>query len=281
MAETYAGHSKNLTQQGAGTVKGAHSDTSLTAAEADLRVRLGVVSDNRVMLTQIKTLIERFANHTSADDLFESINNIYRDADRDPELKGWFRQMDTYVRKCLKEQGFIMTDSATHEWNTLHDRGQFLLRDRYRDHTNRIIDETKFFAEQFDHDPLNKRFGNSMQKLFNDLGNDENGKPAFKPHLVKDLTEVILPDLFESVRYVPIPRIEYSDPMMDAVVENLVIESDNLMPNVFELGSDNYFRWGRKQISSKVKNKVMVSVSGVQMDLKGNDFLLLPFRVCC
>lgn len=39
-------------------------------------------------------------------------------------------------------------------------------------------------------------------------------------------------------------------------MENLVIESDNLMPNVVEFGSDNYFRWGRKKISSKRDNKV-------------------------
>ena len=116
--------------------------------------------------------------------------------------------------------------------------------------------------------PQNKAFGDSVTKLFNDLGHDEDGKTTFKPHLVKDLTEVILPAFFENVRYVPIPRIEYSDPMVDAVIENLVIEGDNLAPNVMELGSDNYWRWGRKSITSKNKNKVMLSVSGVQMDLR-------------
>lgn len=39
LAEEYGGHSKNISQQGAGTVKGAHSDTSLTSAETDLKVR--------------------------------------------------------------------------------------------------------------------------------------------------------------------------------------------------------------------------------------------------
>jgi hypothetical protein len=91
---------------------------------------------------------------------------------------------------------------------------------------------------------------------------------AFKPHLLKDITDVILPGFFENVRYIPIPRIEYSDPMIDAVVENLVIEGDNLAPNVLEFGSDNYWRWGRKKITSKSKNKMMLSVSGVQMDLR-------------
>ena len=220
------------------------------------------------MLTSIKTLLERFANSTSADDLIDSINQVYRDADRDPELKGWFKQLDAYVRKCLKEQGFIMQDAATEEWNQLSDKGNFLLKDRYKDHTSRVLDEFKFFGQQFDEDAMNKRFAASMQKLFKDLGNDENGKPTFKKHLLKDVSTVIVPGIFESVRYVPVPRIEYSDPMIDAIIENLVIESDNLAPNSFEFASDNYFRWGRKTVTSKNKNKVMVSVSGVQMDLK-------------
>jgi len=161
-----------------------------------------------------------------------------------------------------------MEDRATEEWNELYDRGNFLLRDRYRNHTDRIVDEAKFLADQFDRDPMNKRFAESMQKLFHDLGNDENGKPTFKPHLVKDLSDVILPGIFESIRYVPVPRIEYSDPTIDAVIENLVIESDNLMPNVLEVASDNYFRWGRKKVANKNQNSIMLSFSGIQMDLR-------------
>ncbi|KAI9827828.1 MAG: hypothetical protein M1832_004317 [Thelocarpon impressellum] len=251
LAEQYTGHAGNVAEQSKGTVKGVHEDSHLRAAETDLR-----------------TLIERFANSTSADDLLDSVNAIYRDADRDPELKGWFRNINAFVRRSLKEEGYVMQDDATREWNKIYDQGQFLFRDRYRNHTDRVVDELRFLADQFDKDPQNRAFADSMQKLFNDLGNDQNGKPTFKPHLVKDLTNVILPELFESVRYVPIPRIEYSDHMIDAVVENLVIESDNLMPNVFEFGSDNYFRFGRKQIASKASHKTMLSVSGVQMDLR-------------
>lgn len=220
------------------------------------------------MLTNAKTLLERFANGTSFDDLTDSINQIYKDADRDPELKGFFRNLNKFIRRCLQEQGYILQDASNEEYNKLYEQGNFLLRERYRNHTDRIADEFKFIGNQFDSDPQNKAFANSMQKLFNDLGTDAQGNQEFKPHLLKDLTEVILPSFFEHVRYVPIPRIEYSDNMIDAVVENLVIEGDNLAPNMFEFGSDNYWRWGRKAIQSKNKNKVMISVSGVQMDLR-------------
>ncbi|KYG40630.1 hypothetical protein M433DRAFT_160147 [Acidomyces richmondensis BFW] len=249
LAEEYSGHSKKLAGQSQDAVK-------------------DFLQRSRPMLTDLKTLLERFANSTSFDDLFDAINQIYRDADNDPELKNWFKDMDKYIRRCLQEQGYILDDASNVEWNRLYDRGNFLLRERYRNHTDRILDEVKFLAGQFDEDPLNKSFADAMNKLFQDLGNDENGKPTFKPHLVKDLTDVIIPGFFEHVRYVPIPRIEYSDKMVDAVVENLVLEGDNLAPNMLEFGSDNYWRWGRRGIQNKNKNKVMLSVSGVQMDLR-------------
>ncbi|KAF3388708.1 hypothetical protein F1880_004178 [Penicillium rolfsii] len=251
MAEKYAGHTKSATTQSGSAVRDIRSTGSVQTVEHNLR-----------------TLIERFANNTSLSDFFESLNNIYRDADKDPELRGWFSNVDTYIRKCLREQGFIMQDESTRQWNELYDKGRYLLRERYRTHTDRIVDETKFLADQFDKDPRNKAFADSIQKLFLDLGRDADGKVVFKKHLLKDIRDVILPGIIENVRYIPIPRIEVSDPTVDVVVENLTIESDNLMPNVVEFGSDNYFRWGRKKISNKRDNKIMIAASGIQADLR-------------
>jgi DNA ligase-4 len=213
-------------------------------------------------------LIERFANGTSTDDLWASINTIYDDADRDPELRNWFKALNQYIRRCLQVQGYIMDDDSNVQWNRLYDEGNYLLRDKYRGHTDRIVDEIKFLADQFDQDPQNKAFAASLTKLFTDLGNDENGKPTFKPHLIKDLTDVILPAVFEKVAYIPVPRIEYSDSQFDAVIENLVLESDNFMPNVLEIASENYKRFGRKSLANKSRHSIDIKVAGIQMDLR-------------
>jgi hypothetical protein len=251
LAEEYAGHTKTITQQGTAAVQDTRSKSHLQQAETDLR-----------------TLLERFANSTSFDDLFASINQIYTDADRDPELKNWFKSIDAFIRKSLQQQGYVLQDESEEEWNKLYDHGNYLLREKYKAHTDRVADEFKFIANQFEADSQNKSFAAAFDRLFKDLGNDDNGKPEFKPHLVKDLTDVLLPAFFENVRYIPIPRIEYSDPTIDAVVENLVIEGDNLAPNQLEFGSDNFWRWGRKNVESYNKNKVLLSVSGVQADLR-------------
>ncbi|EWC48575.1 hypothetical protein DRE_01797 [Drechslerella stenobrocha 248] len=251
LAETYVGHTKNLSQQTEDSVTTVREDSHLKSAEKLLR-----------------TIFERFANNTSSEDLFRAIDDVYKDADGDPQLKEWFKEVDVYIRKCLKQQAYIMTDIANEEYNILYDRGRFLLRERYRGHTDRVADEFKFLGDQFAQDPQNLRLKEAVTKLLNDLGKDNNGKPVFKKHLLTDVTTVIVPSFFESVRYIPLPRIEYSDKQFDVIVENLIIEGDNLMPNVLELGNDSYFRWGRKNIASKNKQSVMLSVSGVQCDLK-------------
>ncbi|EHK48657.1 hypothetical protein TRIATDRAFT_236801 [Trichoderma atroviride IMI 206040] len=249
LAEEYGRHGRNYGRGSADSAKDVR--TGLSAAEEDLR-----------------TLIERFANGTSTEDLWQSISQIYKDADQDRELNDWFKQVDTYIRKCLLEQGYVLEEQSTDDWNQLYDHGRYLLREKYRSHTDRVIDEVRFIADQFDQDPQNKAFGLAIQKLFNDLGNDEDGKPAFKPHLVKDLTEVIIPAILENIAYVPIPRIEYSDPKVDAIIENLVLESDNFMPNIIEIASDNYMRWGRKKFANKHTHSLDVKVTGIQMDLR-------------
>ncbi|EFX03202.1 hypothetical protein CMQ_3131 [Grosmannia clavigera kw1407] len=250
LAEKYQGHAQTTASSSASTVQGARS--ALAKAEADL-----------------KTLIERFANGTSTNGLWDSIGAIYDAAKIDPELKGWFRALDQYIRRCLQEKGYILEESSTSDWDKIYDHGKYLLRGKYNSQTNRVLDEVKFVGEQFDKDPQNKAFGESVRRLLIDLGNDENGKPKFKPHLVKDLTNVIIPTALENISYIPIPRIEYSDPQIDAVIENLVFESDNFMPNMVHIFNSNNMSWGRKMTKvGKNKHTVQVKVAGIQTDLR-------------
>lgn len=129
-----------------------------------------------------------------------------------------------------------MQDVANDDWNKLYDEGRFLLRDRYRSHTDRIADEAKFLASQFDEDPQNRAFRQSLEKLFKDLGQDQYGKPVLKPHLIKDITNVIIPEILENARYVPIPRIEVSDPAADVVSPSLFQRTDGIRADNWILG---------------------------------------------
>ncbi|OAA74170.1 hypothetical protein ISF_01071 [Cordyceps fumosorosea ARSEF 2679] len=249
LARTYGEHGRSYGKESSGSLNQARS--GFAAAEADLR-----------------TLIERFANGTSTSNLWKSIGQIYDDAQKDDELKFWFKNMDRYINRLLLEQGYVLEEQSTRDWDVLYQQGRYLLREKYKSHTDNVIDEIKFVGDQFDKDPQNKQFGLAVQKLFKDLGSNADGKSEFKPHLVKDLFDVILPSILRDIAYIPIPRIEYSDPGFDAVIENLILESDNFMPNVAELVSNNNWKWGRRNIANRHQNMIDLKVSGIQMDLR-------------
>lgn len=253
LAENYGKHGSALGKSTGSSAKEARN--GFDAAEKDLRL-----------------LIERFANGTSTQGLWDELDQFYKAAKKDEELSGWFKSLDTFVRRALLEQGYVVSEASQKEGNRLYEAGRYLLREKYRGLSNKSVNELKFVADQFDKDPQNKAFGQALQKLFNDLGKDQDGKPAFKPQLLKDLTDVIIPAVLENVAYIPIPRIEYSDPQFDAIIENLVLESDNFAPNVLEVASDHFFRWGRKNLGSRNKNSFDIKVSGIQMDLRDVSF---------
>ncbi len=252
LAAKYKGHAQTVASDGSQAAADAHNDDTLASAEYN-----------------IKLLIERFANYTSLDDLIDAIDQIYQDAKEDNEFMSYFRQLNKYIRKCLKEEGFVLRDEATQEWNDLQEKGKYFVNDKYKTHFDDLQSEFQLIIDQFGQDSDSVRFGNSMQKLFDDLGTDENGKATFKPNLLSDVFNVVLPTVFDRIRYVPIPRIEYSDPMIDAVIENLVLEAANIFPTNIEISTDQFHRLRMHKQTANVHKQVWtVKMSEIQADLK-------------
>jgi len=251
ISEEYVHHTKRIARDTHREVKRSVDDSNFQKARLEL-----------------KTLLENFADGTSMDDMLDALDDLIVDADNDEEFSNWAKSVDRFVRKCLQEEGYILKDESTEEWNNLSDHGNHLLNERYKQHTDRLTEEVNRWLDYMANDPDSVDFGNKFQKLFVDLGQDQSGNIVFKKHLLSDVADVIIPGFFENVRYVPIPRIEVKDASMDAVVENLVLESENLMPNLLEIQADTFWRFGRKSIQNRSKHRFFVHASQIQCDLK-------------
>ena len=49
--------------------------------------------------TELRTLLERFANGKSMDIVVDAGHALIDDAQRDPELKEWFKKVNAYIHK--------------------------------------------------------------------------------------------------------------------------------------------------------------------------------------
>lgn len=61
------------------------------------------------------------------------------------------------------------------------------------------------------------------------------GHAALKPHLLNDMRITLIPAFIEQIKYVPLPQIIYSDNQFEIAIENMVLQGDTLMPDIFEV----------------------------------------------
>lgn len=95
------------------------------------------------------------------------------------------------------------------------------------------------------------------------------GNPAFKPQLLNDMRMTLLPAFIDEIKYIPIPRIEYSDPQYDIVIENLILSGDSLLPNVFDskIESFNSFSLKSDTPSKPSHQTLFVRMSEIQAEI--------------
>ncbi|GAA5833009.1 hypothetical protein JCM3766R1_000397 [Sporobolomyces carnicolor] len=260
-AEHYQVQAKEASKQSGGSVASVRHDTNYQRAQHELR-----------------TLLERFANGASMQGMFDAVDQLYTDSKNDSELRSWFHELNVYIRQCLQEPGYIMKDECDRRGRELRDSSKKFWdpkEGKYAGHKDRFFDEVQAFFTSYADDGLNQRLGESVKTLFSDLLFNSDGNLEYKPHLWKDIRSVILPELFKQIGYVPIPRAEYTSPEIDLVLENLTLESANLLPNLFELEARNYFKLSPyDNLGDVSKHSFWVSFSQVQCDLKDVAFFI-------
>ncbi|PFH46331.1 hypothetical protein AMATHDRAFT_70122 [Amanita thiersii Skay4041] len=225
---------KEYANHGLTTASGG-KDQGKDTFEADPKLKLAT--------SELRTLLERFADGMSLAIIIESVNVLVDDARRDKGLRDWFHDVHAYIRKVLLEPGFILDDESNRQANQLRDSGRKYYDGTYKDHMDNLFDSIGTWFKAMGQDPLNKRFGEDWARLTKDLLFDSEGSLAFKSEVWNDVRKIILPELVDKVGYIPIPRIEYTDESLDLVVENLTLSGRNLFPNIISLEAHNFFKF--------------------------------------
>ncbi|CDO71185.1 hypothetical protein BN946_scf184845.g55 [Trametes cinnabarina] len=250
--EEYASHTKTVAQHGKESGQQLTGDSSLQQATSELR-----------------TLLERFANGKSLSIIGDAMQQLYNDAQQDEELRQWFRDVDSYTRKVLLEPGFVLEPQCNSEANALKESGRRFYDEKYKGHFDNLFNSAIEWFRALGEDPLNKRFGEDWARLTKDLLFDSEGSLKFKPQLWLDVRKVILPSIIDQIGYVPIPRIEYTDDTLDLVIENLALSGRNLFPNVVSMEAHNYIKFSPyNAIKDENHHEFVLTFGQIQADMR-------------
>ncbi|KAJ4466871.1 hypothetical protein C8J55DRAFT_439193 [Lentinula edodes] len=199
-------------------------------------------------LQAIETLLSRLAHTDSLSKLVSTIRKCAVDIRDDQDLRSWFDDFFTHLRRDLDESGYIRSDE--------NKRVRKDLRIRWKD----MLDQDSEFGRTWKNDV--EAMKDQIQKIQNGLKSDEDlnrlrdahlklgeaietglieagdqaqtGMQAIVEQLTwfwQDLFRVYLPRALSMMKDVPIPRTEYKDAESELVLENLDVSSFNLLPS--------------------------------------------------
>lgn len=252
----YKGRGQDIANQGANKGGDVRSDPAYANAEMALRI-----------------LLERFANNTSMQPIIDSINQLYKDADNDPELSKWWSEAGKYIRRVLQEEGYVMQDQCDEDGRRLRESGKQFWDEKYRGHREDLFESIEDFAHAYNEDPLNKKLGVDIKNLIKSLLYNKEGGLTYKSHLVSDIRHIILPEVIGKSGYWPVPRAEYQDNQFDIVIENVTLELANILPNLIEITNRNHFKLSAYDaLGDYQEHEFKIGFSQVQADIRDVGF---------
>ncbi|KAF1807717.1 hypothetical protein FB192DRAFT_1271962, partial [Mucor lusitanicus] len=218
---------------------------------------------------ELKAIIECWAQGASIDPLLHGVQDVMRDMQNDEHLREYYHTVMRYADRLLREPGYAQKDSSTEEGRKLMDQGNHIIKGRYKEHLNFLSSESRKYMNLMAEDEISKELHARIAKIHRDLWMDKEGNPAFKPQLLNDMRMTLLPAFIDEIKYIPIPRIEYSDPQYDIVIENLILSGDSLLPNVFDSKIESYNSFSLKsETQSKPSHQTLfVRMSEIQAEI--------------
>jgi len=103
---------------------------------------------------ELRTLLERFANNTSIDIVLDATDAIIDDARRDEELRAWFSDFNTYIRKLLLEPGYVIEPDCNNQAHRLRESGRQFYDDKYKGHFDNLFNSIGSWFKAFGEDQV-------------------------------------------------------------------------------------------------------------------------------
>ncbi|KAK4517824.1 CCR4-NOT core subunit cdc39 [Mucor velutinosus] len=218
---------------------------------------------------EAKAIIEDWAQGKSLDPILRQFTEVSSKLKQDENLKKLMHKIIAYVQRMLQEPGYLSGNESTEEGSKLVEEVRRSALEEYKPQVQSMIQESSGIIKSVSDDPISQKIAEKVKAIHDHLWYDSNKHAAFKPHLLNDMRITLIPALIEQIKFVPLPQIIYSDKQFEIAVENMVLQGDTLMPDIFEVKADDYLRFSpNANVNYTNSQSVHVHMTGIQTTME-------------
>jgi len=145
---------------------------------------------------------------------------------------------------------------------------------KYSDEINDFLDKADILVESVKRDELVSILRKQAGLVANDLSFvDRQGNMTLDTDMIGKLRGAIAPVIAESLKYVPIPRIEDSDQNRDFWVDNIVLCAYDVIPDRIRIQMESDSIINVREIQTdQSETRLILSLNNIKTELKNLDF---------
>ncbi|KZO90138.1 hypothetical protein CALVIDRAFT_603185 [Calocera viscosa TUFC12733] len=198
----------------------------------------------RSALHSLRLIVESLSNR-SLDPLSEALDGAVKAITADPELTAYFKQLDEHVRRVLTDRPFARSIAATRRTQEIYRQGQELLKIKpeWKQAAAKLLVELQQVIVGILQDERVNGLAGAVGKIIQDtigMGYVLTGVAKGNAIAVwRDITDVILPAVMRVVKRIPMPRFEFDSPDVAFVLDDVIFESANFLPDHFGFTTSN------------------------------------------
>ncbi|KAJ3036403.1 hypothetical protein HDV00_002770 [Rhizophlyctis rosea] len=221
----------------------------------------------------LRTFIERLAGGRPLGPLINSLDAIRLIIQNDKDLHTLFDRFKWFTRASLQQPGYIDRQEWKDEGNHLITSIRTIMDERYRPQTETLKREGQLYRDALRDDVGSRKLSEAGARINQDLFKDANGNLTFKPTLLSDLQNVVLPVLTNEIRVIPVPKITVDNPDVYLSLDNIILTTAAILPSLIEMEMHNSAVVALKKGSKSVsEHKLTVGVYQIQAKMDNVKF---------
>jgi len=223
---------------------------------------------------ETEELIASFSGRETLDRFMASLKSLIRRIDKDQETREYLTEIRTYILETKN------VDNMNDEEFRRRSRGhatrarELVQKYKYVDKLNEFLDAADELMENIRNDEFVRVLRKHAGFVASDLSyTDHQGHIQIDTKMVSKLRDIILPVLAETFKYIPVPRVEYTDEKNKYWVDNIVLCGYDILPdNIrFQIESDSEI--SIRDIEAKTSHtRLIVTLEHIRTELKDLDF---------
>jgi hypothetical protein len=227
----------------------------------------------RRVIDETEDLVASFSGKDSFDRFKNHLKNLVTQVQKDERLQSYLTELKEFVLKAKSEEE-VQTEEFKQQSKDLAYRGRELMRElREKEDLDPFFKSGEEMLDNIKNDEFLQQLRQQAGIVKSDLSYvDSQGNTQVDTNMLSKLQIALVPILVETLKYIPIPKIQYSDKDTEFCLDNVVLCSYDVVPEDIRFHLESDSQLSLKDIEVKSNTFLVISLNRIRTELKDIEF---------